>query len=248
MIQASLLFIFETPSNADIGVPSAAATHPPETQTQTVIQTKSDNPGPETITKTQTTVIGGSASTVIVTQIVTRTESEKPTTKTTTQLVTQTGTVTGGAPWRPIATSSSSSSGNDESSSQEGCPTGFYGCLATHGGGCCRTDRSCQTYSCPPQASTTVVSDGVTLVVPVTNAPAQTTGSCANGWFLCGTSGGPVAGCCPNGYDCGTASCFANGGTQTGAVQKHLPGNNGAAARNGATTWALLGWAVAMLV
>lgn len=223
-------------------MPSASATQAPPTSTKTVIQTQTNNPGPETITKTETTIIGGSASTVIVTQIVTRTESEKPTTKTTTQLVTKTGTVTGGAPWRPIGTTS----GDESTSSQEGCPTGFYGCLATHGGGCCRTDRSCQTYSCPPQDSTTVVSGSITLVVPVTNAPAQTTGTCADGWFLCGADGGPVAGCCPSGYNCGTASCFANGGSQTGSVQKHLPGSKGAAARAGATTWPLLGWAVIM--
>lgn len=42
---------------------------------------------------------------------------------------------------------------------------------------------------------------------------------------MCGDSGGPVAGCCPSGYDCGTASCFTVQASETQEVQKELPDN-----------------------
>lgn len=46
-----------------------------------------------------------------------------------------------------------------------------------------------------------------------TTAHIATVGSCANGWFNCAdiVSGG----CCPNGYQCGTASCSSFSGVET---------------------------------
>ncbi|KAM5364032.1 hypothetical protein ACJZ2D_011711 [Fusarium nematophilum] len=132
--------------------------------------------------------------------------------------------VTGAAPYRPTGTSVTETS--DDEDTQTGCPTGFYGCLATHGGGCCRTDRDCATYDCPAP-STTIITDGATIVVLATDAPPAPgggpTSTCADGWFLCGEDAGPVAGCCPTGYDCGTASCYTVQASQTGRVQKEFP-------------------------
>ncbi|KAK2597464.1 hypothetical protein QQS21_005934 [Conoideocrella luteorostrata] len=203
-------------------VPSASAT-----PTTTAVQTSQP---PETVTSMRTTVIGGNPTTVIVT--VTQTASPEITTKTTTQIVTPTSTIvntntdsaTGNPPWRPTGSSEVTSAPESTSLTQTGCPTGFYGCLATHGGGCCRTDRDCHTYSCPPPSSTTIVSDGATIVVPATDMPKPTaSATCAGGWFLCGSNAGALAGCCPSGYECGTASCFTAGATETGKVQKQAP-------------------------
>lgn len=183
--------------------------------------------------------------TVTQTEVLTTTEEEtsttevEPTTETTeavtstgedeTETQTETRTVTdtteGGAPWRPTITSEMTTETSDAGETQTGCPTGFYGCLATHGGGCCRTDRDCETHSCPAPSSTTIVSDGVTIVVAADDIPSAATSTCAEGWFLCGDSGGPVPGCCPSGYDCGTASCFTVQASETQEVQKELPDN-----------------------
>ncbi|KAL6878803.1 hypothetical protein J3F83DRAFT_768139 [Trichoderma novae-zelandiae] len=154
---------------------------------------------------------------------------------------------TGAPPWRPTDVTSTSTTVSSSSSSpvsstsfsstssapsrsttrsgetQTGCPTGFYGCLATHGGGCCRTDRDCQTLSCPAP-STTIVSHGVTVVVPANDVPTATASDeCASGWFLCGKDAGAVAGCCPSGYKCGTASCFTSSASETNSLQKQQP-------------------------
>ncbi|KAF4975263.1 hypothetical protein FZEAL_7930 [Fusarium zealandicum] len=235
-------------------VPSASAT-----PTKTAVQSSTEGETPQTITTTQTTIIEGNPSTVVVTLVVTETPSAEPTTETTTQVVTAseeettseeeatsepetetdtetetepdtqtqttiataTGSVTGAAPYRPTGTSMTSSEDED---TQTGCPTGFYGCLATHGGGCCRTDRDCDTHDCPAP-STTIVSDGATIVVLATDAPPAPgpKSTCASGWFLCGDDAGPVAGCCPSGYDCGTASCYTAQASATGSVQKEFP-------------------------
>ncbi|KAL2687249.1 hypothetical protein Neosp_004802 [[Neocosmospora] mangrovei] len=227
-------------------VPSASAT-----RTSTTVQSSTQTNSPITITTTRTTIIEGNPSTVVVTLTVTETPSAEPTTQTTTEVVTAseeettteaeetteseeetttttrsrttaTGSITGAPPYRPTGTTvTTSSSSND---TQTGCPTGFYGCLATHGGGCCRTDRDCDVHDCPAP-STTIISDGATIVILATDAPPAPgpTSTCADGWFLCGASAGPVAGCCPTGYDCGTASCFTVQASQTGAVQKEFP-------------------------
>ncbi|KAF7556102.1 hypothetical protein G7046_g6382 [Stylonectria norvegica] len=207
----------------------------------------------------------GSPSTVIVTIIVTKTPSAEPTTQTTTQVITAsesetsstvesassteaatsteivTSGATGGAPFRPIKSSTETSPPDttETSDTQTGCPTGFYGCLATHGGGCCRTDRDCNTYSCP-NPSTTIISDGATVVVLATDVPTtRATSTCAGGWFLCGSAAGPVAGCCPSGYDCGTASCFTVQASETAKVQKEFPEKKSSAGTR--APWTMLG-------
>jgi progranulin len=70
---------------------------------------------------------------------------------------------------------------------------------------------------------TTVVSNGVTIVVPLASFPSLPTSTCATGWYLCGADAGPVPGCCPSGYTCGTASCTVISASTTGKIQKVLP-------------------------
>ena len=220
------------------GIPVASAT--PSTATKTVVETTTQDAPPHTITAIRTTVIEGNPSTVVVTMTVTKNSSQPPKTKTTTQVVTATGPDTGDAPWRPTGTSESQTDHESSAGTQTGCPTGFYGCLAVHGAGCCRTDRDCHTQSCPPTTSTTIVSNGRTIVVAATDVPPNPTESCANGWFLCGKDSGPVAGCCPSGYQCGTASCFKSGPTQTGSIQKQLPGESSASSVSVLQLWAIM--------
>ncbi|KAI1850620.1 hypothetical protein JX266_003902 [Neoarthrinium moseri] len=188
-----------------------------------------------TMTTTSSSVITGpSATTIVVTTVVTVSPSVQTTTSTavatttagtltatSTATGTGTGTETGLPPFRPT-------SGSDTTSTATGdyCPTGFYACLARAGSGCCRTGRDCITTSCPPVSSTTITSNGVTLVVPATEVPSSDAGptsTCAGGWYLCGTDAGPIAGCCPSGYACGTASCTLSTSTATATVQKEFP-------------------------
>ncbi|OAA46054.1 hypothetical protein NOR_02807 [Metarhizium rileyi] len=205
-------------------VPSASTT------STTVLETSQQQ---ATVTSTMTTIVEGNPRVVTVT--ITQTASPGVTTETTTEVITpststsfisntNTDLVTGNPPWRPTGPSEFTSAPKSTPITQSGCPTGFYGCLATHGGGCCRTERDCQTHSCPPPSSTTIVSNGATIVVPATDLPKSTVSStCAGGWFMCGQDAGPVAGCCPSGYSCGTASCFTAGTTETGKVKKEAP-------------------------
>ncbi|KAI0387066.1 hypothetical protein F5Y04DRAFT_76090 [Hypomontagnella monticulosa] len=182
---------------------------PPTTQVITVIVTVTPPGGgePVTSTTTQTTTASG------------------PTSPSTSASPTNTGTDSGGIPpYRPTSGSTVSS----PSSSISYCPTGFYPCVASAGGGCCQTGRDCATTSCPPPPPmTTIVSNGATIAVPVSDAEAaassDATKTCASGWFLCGSDAGPVAGCCPSGYDCGTASCTLAASSATATVQKELP-------------------------
>ncbi|OQE11883.1 hypothetical protein PENFLA_c070G09512 [Penicillium flavigenum] len=110
-------------------------------------------------------------------------------------------------PARPtnLSTVTSATRGDDV------CPTGFYACSAVYHGGCCRTGRDCDTTSCPTISSTTVVSDGVTIVAPAatTTTTAEHAGGnqCAQGWFHCADTVG--GGCCPMGFACGS-SCTAS--------------------------------------
>ncbi|KAK5658553.1 hypothetical protein OQA88_1946 [Cercophora sp. LCS_1] len=178
-------------------------------------------PGTTTLTTTSTSVIDApTPSTVVVTVIVTigpeETESDTTSTVTRTTSIGGGGGEGAGAPYRPT------------SSSTDGvvtfCPTGFYACLASAGGGCCQTGRDCQTTSCPPVTMTTIVNThGITVVVPAEGAPEATTGTCATGWFLCGSEAGPLPGCCPSGYDCGTASCSMITAGATATVAKAFP-------------------------
>ncbi|EKV15399.1 GPI anchored protein, putative [Penicillium digitatum PHI26] len=106
-------------------------------------------------------------------------------------------------PARPtsLSTETSITSGNDV------CPTGFYACSAVYQGGCCRTGRDCHTTSCPTTSSTTMISNGVTIVAPVATTTHRSGGNqCARGWFHCADTVG--GGCCPMGFACG-ASCTA---------------------------------------
>ncbi|KAI0186393.1 hypothetical protein EV127DRAFT_172945 [Xylaria flabelliformis] len=148
----------------------------------------------------------------------------------------------------PVRPTSSGPTTSTPTSTSDYCPTGFYGCLATAGSGCCRTGRDCSTTSCPPIASTTIITHGATIVVPLTDAQAAptTTATCANGWFLCGAGGGAVPGCCPSGYMCGTASCTLSAATATATVQKELPGNDAAGGRRRGQGGVLLACLVAL--
>ncbi|KAJ6036162.1 hypothetical protein N7540_000441 [Penicillium herquei] len=86
------------------------------------------------------------------------------------------------------------------------CPTGFYACSAVYQGGCCQTGRDCDTTSCPKTRSTTFISNGVTIIEPVTTGGTEITGKCAKGWFSCADTAG--GGCCPLNWTCGR-SCTA---------------------------------------
>ena len=95
--------------------------------------------------------------------------------------------------------------------------------------------------------TTIVNSNGITVAVPATGVPGVSTGSCADGWFMCGREAGPVAGCCPSGYACGTASCTVREAGATATVAKELPGGDNSAGRvEGGLGWAVvmgvLGW------
>ncbi len=145
------------------------------------------------------------------------------TTKTTTTSTSASGTSTAtGVP--PVRPTSDSSTSTQSSATGTSCPTGFYACEAYYAGGCCRTGRDCQTTSCPPTSSTTIISGTVTVVVPLGSAAtvASPTGTCATGWATCAPSDG--GNCCPSGWQCGTASCSSAGATSTALVQKESPG------------------------
>lgn len=187
-----------------------------------------------TMTTTSSTVIAAPSPTTVVTTVVVTVSpsSPKPATSTVTQTTTDKASDTEGLPpYRPTSGSGSPVTTDEPAPSiteppSDYCPTGFYACLATAGSGCCRTGRDCVTTSCPPIAKTTLTSNGLTLVVPVTDVPEAppTPSTCAGGWFLCPGDAGPVAGCCPSGYECGTASCTLSAATATATVQKELPG------------------------
>ncbi|KAK8088090.1 hypothetical protein PG997_003051 [Apiospora hydei] len=199
-----------------------------------------------TMTTTSSTVIAAPSPTTVVTTVVVTVSpsSPKPTTSTVTQ------TTTGGLPpYRPTSGSETPITTDEpapttEPPTSDYCPTGFYACLATAGSGCCRTGRDCVTTSCPPIAKTTLISNGATIVVPVTDVPEAppTSATCANGWFLCPSEAGPVAGCCPSGYECGPASCTLSAATATATVQKELPGAGSRMSGSGAAVWLSLLW------
>jgi hypothetical protein len=157
-------------------------------------------------------------STVIST-ITPSTSSETNTARPSGSTVTSASTTSAPAvlPLRP--TDSSTSISFDSGS----CPTGFYACSAFYRGGCCRTGRNCQTTSCPPTSSTTIISGTVTVVVPIEPAATVATpsGVCATGWSTCAASVG--GNCCPSGWECGTASCSSISPSQTNVLQKGSP-------------------------
>ncbi|KAI0595369.1 hypothetical protein F4775DRAFT_373243 [Biscogniauxia sp. FL1348] len=201
-------------------VTSTVVTSPtPTTQIITVVVTVTPSATPATSTVTQTTTAGASSSSSSIT--------------------TTTTTAAGIPPVRPTSSGSQTSSPaptTTSASTDAGyCPTGFYACLATAGSGCCRTGRDCSTTSCPPPpAMTTYTANGVTVAVPAADASrASAAGpdaapTCAAGWFMC-----TDAGCCPDGYVCGTASCTLSAAAETATVQKEMPGGGGAAGVKG---------------
>ncbi|GAA87484.1 GPI anchored protein [Aspergillus luchuensis] len=133
-------------------------------------------------------------------------------------------------PSRPTTVSTSTNSKTTTTTSTASvCPTGFYACSAVYHGGCCRTGRDCDTTSCPATPSTTLTSDGVTIVVPVATTTASTTttstpGRCATGWFSCAQSVG--GGCCPSGYQCGASCTAVSTATETVAKEQATSGSD----------------------
>ncbi|KAI1631731.1 hypothetical protein F4809DRAFT_657432 [Biscogniauxia mediterranea] len=211
-------------------------------------------------TVTSTVVTSPTPTTQVITVVVTVTPSATPATSTVTRTTTaagastsSTGTITtttttaaGIPPVRPTSSGSGSQTSLSSpttttitsSPTDPGyCPTGFYACLASAGAGCCRTGRDCSTTSCPPPpAMTTYTANGVTVAVPAGDASAASAAgpdaapTCAGGWFMCGADAGPVPGCCPDGYVCGTASCtLSAAAAETATVQKEMPGGGAAA-------------------
>ncbi|KAJ5182392.1 hypothetical protein N7492_000008 [Penicillium capsulatum] len=112
---------------------------------------------------------------------------------------------------------------------------GFYACSAIYHGGCCQTGRDCDTTSCPTTSSTTLTSNGVAVVVPVTaDGDSPPPGRCAKGWFPCADTAG--GGCCPTEYACGS-SCTATAARTT--VAKEQATTNSAARRNQGAVWGI---------
>lgn len=132
-------------------------------------------------------------------------------TTTATTTATSTESTTGDLvpPARPTSLSTATAEHTNTLPITSACPTGFYACSAVYQGGCCRTGRDCETTSCPVTSSTTVVSSGVTVVVPAPNMTPRG-GHCAQGWFSCADTAG--GGCCPRGFACGS-SCSATAGS-----------------------------------
>ncbi|KAL2115662.1 hypothetical protein VTJ04DRAFT_9917 [Mycothermus thermophilus] len=227
-----------------------------------------------TLTTTSTTILSDpTPSTVIITVVTTVTPAPDPITSTTTSTTTvrPTDDTEPGAPLRPTSSAPEPTPTNDNGDNNDDdnddddnnntsryCPTGFYPCHARAGGGCCPSGRGCDTATCPPVAVTTIVNaNGVTVVMPLNEVPAEATptqGSCAKGWYLCGgdkkNKGEEDEGCCPDGYACGVASCFLTAAGETGGVRKVRPGEGQAASlRGGGWGWwlgvglaALAGW------
>ena len=220
-------------------------------------------PGPAPTTIVVTVVItqpaSGGGGTVTISTTVTSVGPAPPPPSTTTVVVPATTTTTGeGNPAvRPTATTVSDDGQLTIVPTAPGaCPVGYYGCLARAAGGCCRTGRECDTTHCPPVGPyTTIVNvNGVTVVVPLPadggSLPTPAPGSCADGWQLCPDEAGPIKGCCPTGYACGTASCTGAFPQGTATVAKVLPGRNGAGSGRAAAglSWplgaAVAGWLV----
>ncbi|KAJ6130919.1 hypothetical protein N7512_003699 [Penicillium capsulatum] len=136
--------------------------------------------------------------------------------------------------WVPPALPTSQSS-THATSRVDVCPTGFYACSAIYHGGCCQTGRDCDTTSCPTTSSTTLTSNGVAVVVPVTaDGDSPPPGRCAKGWFPCADTAG--GGCCPTEYACGS-SCTATAARTT--VAKEQATTNSAARRNQGAVWGI---------
>ena len=85
------------------------------------------------------------------------------------------------------------------------------------------------------------MSNGLTIAVPASavpdgyaNSEHGGAGACARGWFLCPDEAGQRRGCCPAGYQCGTASCTLDAAaTAEATVAKELPFETTAAEGDG---------------
>lgn len=110
------------------------------------------------------------------------------------------------------------------------CPPSFQSCPASLGGGCCSSDRVCESFSCGPATSTTstttrqaasstrstVTATGVLPVRPTSitsSAPASTPPGlgCPGGYYAC--SAFYPGGCCRIGRDCSSTDCPATQST-----------------------------------
>ncbi|KAJ8062309.1 hypothetical protein OCU04_008856 [Sclerotinia nivalis] len=155
-------------------------------------------------TTTQTTTITSTRSSLSSSSSISSTSSQS---STSTASTTTTTSASGVVPIRPTGDSTTTTTTVSSTITGDTCPTGFYACSAHYQGGCCRTGRNCDTTSCPATSSTTIISSGITVAVPVGSAATITsaTGTCATGWTTCAASLG--GDCCPSGWACGTASC-----------------------------------------
>ncbi|KAL4813667.1 hypothetical protein BDW67DRAFT_103187 [Aspergillus spinulosporus] len=193
-----------------------------------------------TITLSSTTLTTTSTETVSATS-----STDTDTTTTTTSTITSsTGNLT--PPDRPTSLSTTTSSETETI-----CPTGFYACAAVYQGGCCQTGRNCDTTSCPAISSTTIETEGRTIIIAEPTTSAATAASnqesgartCATGWFSCADTVG--GGCCPTGYACGASCTAVPTASTTGTVAKEAPT---AASIGGAvkSNWRTLIWAILM--
>ncbi|KAG9236222.1 hypothetical protein BJ875DRAFT_237371 [Amylocarpus encephaloides] len=185
----------------------------PPTSTSSSIVAAPTTPSTTSVSTTAPVTTSVSTSTSVI-------PSTTPTTSRT--VIIPTSTATGVPPVRPTSMASGTTSTTTELPGTY-CPTGFYACSAHYDGGCCQIGRDCAKISCPTTSSTTLISSGQTIVVPVGAAAtvATPTGTCATGWSTCAASIG--GNCCPSGWDCGTASCTSLSPTNTEVVQKASP-------------------------
>ncbi|CAG8959760.1 hypothetical protein HYFRA_00001667 [Hymenoscyphus fraxineus] len=172
-----------------------------------------------TVIVTATPPAASTSSIVIVPAPTTRPSIASPSNAPISTSQTLTTTATGVPPVRPTSESVSTPTSGIETL----CPTGFYACSAHYDGGCCRVGRNCEKTSCPTTSSTTIISNGLTIAVPI--GPAATsalpTGACATGWTSCAQTDG--GNCCPTGFQCGTASCTSLSASATAVVGKGSP-------------------------
>lgn len=175
------------------------------------------------------------------------TTSTSRTSQTPTTAIATTPTVTAaGVPARPTGSSETGEATNPRTTTVGTevfavCPTNYYFCSAYYRPGCCRIGRDCSLTNCPSApASQTVVSEGVTIVVPEGDLAGGTTyvttalitsvgnvvtttlrsGPCQAGWLSCGQDLG--GGCCPPNFGCGTM-CSATANGYTGVVSRIEP-------------------------
>lgn len=146
-------------------------------------------------------------STVVISTVTYSTIPQTSASSTTSSTSSQSSSTTTNDGLGPPARPTHHSTLTSETRGDDICPTGFYACSAVYHGGCCRTGRDCDTTSCPTILSTTLISDGVTILAPVATPTDGPVGnSCAKGWFHCADTVG--GGCCPTGFACGS-SCTA---------------------------------------